>query len=994
MVFKTTRVGSIPATLVTLYNITLNTKSTSRGENKSVTTKLKEKVFLKFNTTPPNILSTVSWSTTLKSKSLSTINVKSRSKFSTHLPNYNKIKNYHDRKKQRGRPYKFLSTTYLFHPRYTSLRRLWSKSTLTNRNRNLRSKDAIRRFNVWIDRIIQRPKQQAWARRKRTSFLPNHTYRDSLHFYKQQPPIFNDEFALPPQIKFKLLTPLLSFLSFKHHRSRKIQKKVRRLKIQKKVRRLKIQKKALRRNLNTLRDKYLIIHRNQNHPQMNTTLTSFWLRNRVWRRRHALALTQAYNFLKNTRLGQPQSRFATRTNRFLGKPTYNATLHDKDSTSARRLWTWNFTPVTNHYTMPLFSRNRRPAILTYAWVYIVSIIYTLFFSSFSEPTSELSANFQLYQSNLYLSSRMCTGAVQALQKRFLPCNLIFNLGNQSRYRSNKSSQLTFSASSAISVKRLNSNLKIWTGVTFPFLVRWATQQFYFFRHKKKIYLGLYLTTAWRVKPSSIHYMATRDQVAFRSSLVFTEPQVLIDNSLHSFTPNLSLNSHLFLSTPRPFSFSLEANPVSHLLRTIAKLIRYYKVLYLQEYSTLIAIFRRKILQMVSTPSALSQLFQTKLRGGYLKFHLFTKVLIKRCRTIIQQRSKQRSVAMRYKSSWVTLPQTSFLGKLVNYTSNLYTPLHAKGFFLHYAQDLRKLSTPCLWSRLTQAENYTFLTRTKRNQFMTNGIFHKASKYFTSFSWCIGMLIPKASSFKLLNIFPFYAKFFYCTLKWAQPSNILRSFYSSFNFPNLSTNILPTRDFKLELPRLMSSARANVFFQGNITPWAYMTLLRFIEFSSGKKVLVDVYSFMDQTVDLYYVALYRMWMPRFAYYERRLGHRFFLEEALHMLHMSFVYQDSKLLSSWLKAIIQRISFWKTRFIFRFLKYLLNTYFYAFLYDLGIKGLKIKLKGKISVAGNSRKRTILYRLGKTSHAEANLKVVHTMDTIVTFTGVMGFQIWIFY
>ena len=37
----------------------------------------------------------------------------------------------------------------------------------------------------------------------------------------------------------------------------------------------------------------------------------------------------------------------------------------------------------------------------------------------------------------------------------------------------------------------------------------------------------------------------------------------------------------------------------------------------------------------------------------------------------------------------------------------------------------------------------------------------------------------------------------------------------------------------------------------------MTLLRFIEFSSGKKVLVDVYSFMDQTVDLYYVALYRM-----------------------------------------------------------------------------------------------------------------------------------------
>jgi len=64
------------------------------------------------------------------------------------------------------------------------------------------------------------------------------------------------------------------------------------------------------------------------------------------------------------------------------------------------------------------------------------------------------------------------------------------------------------------------------------------------------------------------------------------------------------------------------------------------------------------------------------------------------------------------------------------------------------------------------------------------------------------------------------------------------------------------------------------------------------------------------------------------------------------------------------------------------------------ELGAKGFKVKLKGKISVAGNSRKRSILYRVGKTSHSECNLKVLHKFDTIVTFTGVMGFQVWIFY
>jgi ribosomal protein S3 len=90
------------------------------------------------------------------------------------------------------------------------------------------------------------------------------------------------------------------------------------------------------------------------------------------------------------------------------------------------------------------------------------------------------------------------------------------------------------------------------------------------------------------------------------------------------------------------------------------------------------------------------------------------------------------------------------------------------------------------------------------------------------------------------------------------------------------------------------------------------------------------------------------------------------------------------------MILRISFWKTRTIFRFLRYLFLIYFTHIFAELKIKGLKIKLKGKISAAGNSRKRTILYRVGKTSHSTLDLKVVHTSDSIVTFTGVMGFQI----
>jgi len=64
------------------------------------------------------------------------------------------------------------------------------------------------------------------------------------------------------------------------------------------------------------------------------------------------------------------------------------------------------------------------------------------------------------------------------------------------------------------------------------------------------------------------------------------------------------------------------------------------------------------------------------------------------------------------------------------------------------------------------------------------------------------------------------------------------------------------------------------------------------------------------------------------------------------------------------------------------------------DLGIKGLKLRLKGKISSAGNSRKKLILYRVGETSHSKINIRVLNSRDTVVTFTGVMGLTVSLFY
>ena len=212
--------------------------------------------------------------------------------------------------------------------------------------------------------------------------------------------------------------------------------------------------------------------------------------------------------------------------------------------------------------------------------------------------------------------------------------------------------------------------------------------------------------------------------------------------------------------------------------------------------------------------------------------------------------------------------------------------------------------------------------------------------------------------------------------------------------NIHTNLLPHWSFKKIINKKVLNSFSSQSFTDHIIPWYYHTLVRFIENCTGKKTIFQFYPFLNQAILVEDVLRYKRWLPRMVFYERKLGHRFFLEEALHLIHLSFYLKDPKILLSWLKAMILRISFWKTRSIFRFLKYLFHNYFRYVFTDINVLGLKIKLKGKISAAGNSRKRTIIYRVGKTSHSEVNIKVLNEFDTVNTFTGVMGLGIWVFY
>jgi ribosomal protein S3 len=62
--------------------------------------------------------------------------------------------------------------------------------------------------------------------------------------------------------------------------------------------------------------------------------------------------------------------------------------------------------------------------------------------------------------------------------------------------------------------------------------------------------------------------------------------------------------------------------------------------------------------------------------------------------------------------------------------------------------------------------------------------------------------------------------------------------------------------------------------------------------------------------------------------------------------------------------------------------------------GVVGCRLDVVGKISVAGNARTRSIVFKQGKTSFANTRIKVATEFYLVRTHTGCLGLTIWLFY
>jgi hypothetical protein len=103
-----------------------------------------------------------------------------------------------------------------------------------------------------------------------------------------------------------------------------------------------------------------------------------------------------------------------------------------------------------------------------------------------------------------------------------------------------------------------------------------------------------------------------------------------------------------------------------------------------------------------------------------------------------------------------------------------------------------------------------------------------------------------------------------------------------------------------------------------------------------------------------------------------------------------YKDPDALLSWLRSRMEHMSLFRHR---RFLSFVAVALRYVF-EEVGVRfcfsGVTLRVRGKLSVAGNARRRAFLFGVGKSSFTSLKLHMLQQFGIVRTTTGCLG--VWV--
>jgi len=305
--------------------------------------------------------------------------------------------------------------------------------------------------------------------------------------------------------------------------------------------------------------------------------------------------------------------------------------------------------------------------------------------------------------------------------------------------------------------------------------------------------------------------------------------------------------------------------------------------------------------------------------------------------------------------------TEFNSQVLNYNNRKLPTIFNKTLTANYSKHSSSLSKVFM--------NYTF-TKVEVILNLTN------SPLF--FKYFYNNYKNLNESFNPTNFFSYLTRFyFYSTLgRWSK------------------TNLLSNKQFLGVIKKKAIKILAGHTLHLEVSPIILYSLTGFLEYCSGKKTSVNFNPFLLNFLNFTELAHCYLWAKNLSYFRRVLGYNLYIIESLKIIYLSIKLKDPCFFINWISKMLYKISFFKYKFFLRYIKYVIKTYLVSRFEELNFRGIKLQLKGKVSVSGNARTRTVVQTVGKVGQSTLNNRILYEMRVIWTFTGSISLRIWFYF
>lgn len=172
---------------------------------------------------------------------------------------------------------------------------------------------------------------------------------------------------------------------------------------------------------------------------------------------------------------------------------------------------------------------------------------------------------------------------------------------------------------------------------------------------------------------------------------------------------------------------------------------------------------------------------------------------------------------------------------------------------------------------------------------------------------------------------------------------------------------------------------------NYSIYMHFYILSFLENIFKKNFFLKTFNNNFQKIKE--VASINLMYNNYKNYKPKFLKKFSITDLIEIIWYSFLFKDLNMLSNWFCNLLELTKFLMHRKILIFFGNFIKKYSNLFMKDLNIKGFFFDIRGKVGVAGNSKKRHFFFKFGKLSRSTKKSKMNFKQAVVRTPSGAMG-------